>query len=547
MVRSVIDPVSRIEGHLRIEMEVENNRVVEAWGIAGLFRGMELVLQGRAPSDAAYISQRICGICPVSHANASSFAAEHAMGIDELPNGARIIRNIIEASQFLHSDILWFYNLTGLDYIDPTNALNADIASTYDLASEVGTSVTDFSAVRQHLQSFIENGQLSIFSGNWFSRDTFSLPAELDLIGTAHYLEGLEYQALASEITAIVGGKTPHVMSQTPGGSTFVPSVEKLDDILFKARRLRDWVYATMIPDTLAIAPYYWRCFEYGVGIERYIAWGVFNDSTFESINRYLPAGVLHNDGSLTDPDESLITEYTGRSYYANNTTLNPRQGETIPEYPANGIDLNGKYTWSKAPQYDGMCFEAGPLSRVLVAYARGVSGIVELVDSALETLNVPGQISLLHSTFGRVLARNLECAYVSDLLVEWIEELIAALAGGESGFFVDPVRTTGEGAGMWEAPRGALYHFMRINNNKISDYQIIIPTTWNLAPRNADGIPGPIEQALVGVPVNDPEKPIDALRTIHSFDPCIACAVHVSEPSTGKHFETVTSPWGVR
>ncbi len=545
--RSVIDPVSRIEGHLRIEMEVDNGVVTEAWATGGLFRGMELILEGREPADAAYISQRICGVCPVSHANTSCFAGELAMGIDELPNGARLVRNIIEGAQHLHSDILWFYNLTGLDYVDPTNALNADVASAYDLAYQAGTSIADFGAVKDHLQAFVDNGQLSIFSGNWFSRDTYTLPAELDLIATAHYLEALEYQAISSEISGIVGGKMPHVMSQTPGGTTFIPTTENLDDIRDRVQRVRDWIYATLIPDTFAIAPYYETALSYGKGPGRYLAWGVFNDETQLPENRYLPAGVLDDSGRLTLPDESLITEYTGRSFYADDSTLNPRQGQTIPEYPADGPDLDGKYTWNKSPHYDGLPYEAGPLSRVLVAYHSGVSAIQSSVDDALATLGVPGRTDILESTLGRLLARNLELAYIADKMVEWVQELIDALVGGESGFFTEPATTTGEGAGMWEAPRGALYHYMNIKNKKIQKYQIIIPTTWNLAPRDADGVPGPIEQALVGVPVDDLEKPIDALRTVHSFDPCVACAVHITEPATGKHFEVVTNPWGVK
>lgn len=546
-MRSIIDPVSRIEGHLRVEMEVSGGVVTDAWVTGGLFRGMELILEGREPADAAYISQRICGVCPVSHANTSAFAGELAMGIDELPNGARIIRNIVEGAQHLHSDILWFYNLTGLDYVDPTNALDADVATAYDLAQQAGTGICDFGAVKEHLQQFIDNGQLSIFSGNWFSRDTYNLPSELDLIATAHYLEALEYQAKASEISGIVGGKMPHIMSTTPGGTTFIPTNENLDELLTKAQEIRDWVYSTLIPDTFAIAPYYEAALGYGKGVGRYLAWGVFNDATQLPENRYLPSGILDASGNLTQPNESLITEYTGRSFYADDSNLNPREGQTIPEYPEGGIDLDGKYTWNKSPHYDGEPYEAGPLSRMLIAYNSGVTPVVELVDDALAKLEVPGQIGVLQSTLGRLLARNLELAYISDLMIEWIEELIEAIAGGESGWFTEPVTTSGEGAGMWEAPRGALYHFMRIKNKKIQKYQIIIPTTWNLAPRDADGVPGPIEQALVGVPVSDPEKPIDALRTVHSFDPCVACAVHITEPATGKHFEIVTNPWGVK
>ena len=545
-MRSVIDPISRIEGHLRVEMEVENGAVTEAWVTGGLFRGMELILEGREPGDAAYIAQRICGVCPISHANASCFATEAAMGV-ELSEGARLVRNIVELSQFAHSHILWFYNLAGLDYVDPTNALNADVSSAYDLAYQAGTGMSDFKGVAEHLKSFIENGQLSIFSGNWFSREGYSLPAELDLIATTHYLEALEYQAIASQISSIVGGKMPHIMSSTPGGTTFVPTLDKIDDILMRATKLKEWVAGTLLPDALAIVPYYTRGLNYGKGCGRYLAWGVFDDPTHEMTNRYLPGGVIGDSGKLAAPDESLISEYTGHSFYATDQTLHPRQGVTDPQWPDAGPDLNGKYSWCKSPHYDGQVYEAGSLSRVLVAYMSGHKRIRELVDSALKTLEIPGQINALKSTVGRVAARAIETVYITELLESQTQELINAMAGADLSFFTQPKGVTGEGAGMWEAPRGALYHYAKLDSGKISKYQIIIPTTWNIAPRDAKGVPGPLEQALIGVPVDDPEKPIDALRTVHAFDPCVACAVHVSEPSSGKHFEVVTNPWGVK
>lgn len=545
MARSVIDPVNRIEGHLRVEMEVENGIVTEAWASGGLFRGMELVLEGRTPTDASYISQRICGVCPISHAHTAAFAGEKSYGIT-ISNNARIIRNIVEGAQFLHSHILWFYNLAALDYVNPLNALTADVADTAALAIAAGTSGADYGAVKKRLEAFAANGQLSIFSGNWFS-DEYKLSPELDLIATTHYLEALEMQAVASEISAIIGGKMPHIMTSIPGGTAFYPTEERLDDILYRAIRLRDWVAGTMIPDTLAIVPNYMDGFTYGGGHGRYIAWGVFDRESRDPADRYLPAGVLGDGLSLSAPDESKIKEYTGSSYYASTTNLNPREGVTDPEFPANGYDVDDKYTWSKAPSYDGKPYEAGGLSRLLVAYKDGVKEIVDSIDGLLAALGVPGQIDVLLSTMGRTGSRNLETLYIAQLLVDWIYELVEALKGGDASFFVEPATRTGEGAGMWEAPRGALYHYMKIENDKIKKYQIIIPSTWNIAPRDENGVRGPMEEALVGVPVDDLEKPIHALRTVHSFDPCIACAVHITEPATGKKFETVTNPWGVK
>lgn len=602
MTRSVIDPINRIEGHLRIEMEVEDNVVTEAWASGGLFRGMELVLEKREPADAAYISQRICGVCPVSHAHASSFAAEGAYGI-AIPNNARIIRNMIEGAQFLHSNILWFYNLTGLDYVNPLNALGADIADTAAIGLQSisestaliekllpdfvfkDTQVADFAGVQNRLKAFAENGQLSIFTGHWFDsgadagRTEYKLSPELDLIATTHYLEALTIQSYASQISGIMGGKMPHIMTSIPGGTTFVPTSQKLDDIWSRVNAIRDWCVGTLLPDTLAVAPSYIDDFGYGKGVGRYVAWGVFDkkdksyDTTQESYftDRYFPGGIIDEKLNLTIPDETKITEYTGSSFYASVTNENPRNGVTDPRWPDGfagldgvaipGSESDGKYTWSKAPRYDGKPYEAGPLSRVLSAYLQGdpyyTAAIPAVLDYLGEKVGMNLDITVLQSTMGRVAARNLETVYVANLMVDWCSELMEAIKGGSEAdmaddnatnqYFVEPNQTDGEGAGMWEAPRGALYHYEKITNNKIDKYQIIIPTTWNVGPRDADGVPGPIEQALVGVPVYDMEKPIQALRTVHSFDPCIACAVHITEPKTGKTFKAVTSPWGVR
>lgn len=577
---SIIDPVNRIEGHLRIDMVVEDGFVTKSWVSGGLFRGMELVLKNRRSADASYITQRICGVCPVSHSHAACIAAEKSYGADDsfyksLPNAGRILRNILEGAQFLHSHILWFYNLAALDYVNPLNALTADVADTIALANAAGTSQADFAALKQRLQGFANNGQLSIFSGNWFdakSHDgtsSYKLPPELDLIATAHYLEALEMQAVASEISGIIGGKMPHIMASLPGGITFVPTEEKLDDILFRAKRLQSWIAETMIPDTLAIAGTYLSAegsdsdFFYGDTAGNYIAWGVFEAPSYRPEDRYLPGGVWSFNESkyqqVQNWDESLITETTAYSFYDKNiddgTPINPRNGITAPlykdEYALADIRDHPKdgapYTWDKAPRYDGKPFEAGAISRLLVAYKRGVPAIVQGIDNVLKALGVPGKLSVLNSTLGRTGARNVETMYIANKMIEWIEELIAALKGGDSSTFKESSNHTGEGAGMWEAPRGALYHYMKIKNDIIDQYQIIIPSTWNISPRDGSGVQGPMETAMLGVPVEDLDKPIHAMRAVHSFDPCIACAVHITEPKTGKEFSTVTSPWGVK
>lgn len=572
---SIIDPVNRIEGHLRIDMEVKNGVVDDVWVSGGLFRGMELVLEGREPTDATYISQRICGVCPVSHAHTSCIAGEKSYGI-EIPNGARIVRNLVEGAQFLHSHILWFYNLAALDYVNPLEPVLSVLNSAGDavdtakakelagntlaLANDAGTSPADFMSLLERLAGFALNGQLSIFSGNWFDSadDAYNLPTELNLIGTAHYLEALEMQAVASEISGIIGGKMPHIMSSIPGGTTFTPTEENLDDILFRVKRLKEWITKTMIPDTYAIAPHYLDVAGYGAGVKRYVAWGVFDRESRDPAERYLPGGVWGYEdgiGNVAMWDEDKITETTTCSWYADDgTPVNPREGITEPLYPANdasAYDRNGKYTWDKAPRYDGKPYEAGGLSRLLVAYNRGNDFVKGHIDALLAHLSSAAGTKLgpevLASTLGRTAARNIETLYVATLMEEWVGELIEALKGGDAATFAEPAKRTGEGTGMWEAPRGALYHHEKIVNNKITKYQIIIPSTWNISPRDADGVRGPMEEALMGVPVNDLEKPLHALRTVHSFDPCTACAIHINEPATGKTFSTVTSPWGVK
>ncbi len=545
MTRSVIDPITRIEGHLRAEMEVTDGVVTDAWVSGGCFRGMELIVRDRTPEDAAYIVQRICGVCPVSHAHASSIAAEKAYGI-AIPNNARIIRNLIEGSQFLHSHILWFYNLAGLDYVNPLNALSADAAATYELAQQLGTPTADFVSLQDRLTKFAENGQLSIFSGNWFDTGEYNLTPEADLILTAHYLEALQMQAKASEIAGLLGGKMPHIMTIVPGGTAFVPTEEKLDDLKGLVDELYNWVASTMIPDTLAVAQFYPEAATFGKGCGRYGAWGVFERPSMEMNDRYLPAGVLDDKLNLSDVDESLITEYVGRSWYEGDADLPPFGQGVKPAFTEYNVD--DRYTWNKCPRYDGKPLETGGFARLLVAYKRNVPFVVEQIDSLLVALGAQkGDLSALQNTLGRTGARQIETLYVATLMKEWVEELCEAIKGGDSSYFEVPAQTTGEGTGFWEAPRGALYHSEKVKDGKIEDYQIIIPSTWNLAPHDPDGNYGPMEQALIGVPVADIEKPINALRTVHSFDPCTACAVHIVEPKTGKKFETVTSPWGVK
>ena len=557
MTRSVIDPITRIEGHLRVEMEVENGVVADAWVSGGCFRGMELVVQNRTPEDAAQIVQRICGVCPVSHAHASSIAGDKAYGIT-ISNNARIVRNLLEGAQFLHSHILWLYNLAALDYVNPLNALQANVDDAYAVALENGLALhSDLNQLYEKLAAFADNGQLSIFSGNWFDADggeAYVDNPEANLILTSHYLEALKMQARSSEMAALLGGKMPHVMTSIPGGNMWVPTESKLDDLLAMATEVRDWVNDTVLADTVMLAKLYPEVLTFGKGCGRYIAWGVFegpdwpygDNYTEQMLNRYLPMAVLDEQFQASDVQENLITEYMGRSWYKGSETYTSPYFVTDPDFTEYNVD--DRYSWVKAPAYDGKPMEAGSMARIFAAYVRGVPFIKEQVDAVLGILGAkPGDLAAFQSTLGRTAIRQIETIYIANLMVEWVNELAEAIKGGDSEYFREPARLTGEGTGFWEAPRGALYHSEKVVDGKIEGYQIIIPSTWNLAPINGDGEHGPLEQALIGVPVADIEKPINALRTVHSFDPCTACAVHVTERGTGKHFETVTSPWGVK
>lgn len=557
MTRSVIDPITRIEGHLRVEMEVENGVVADAWVSGGCFRGMELVVQNRTPEDAAQIVERICGVCPVSHAHASSIAGDKAYGIT-ISNNARIVRNLLEGAQFLHSHILWLYNLAALDYVNPLNALQANVDDAYAVALENGLALhSDLNQLYEKLAAFADNGQLSIFSGNWFDADggeAYVDNPEANLILTSHYLEALKMQARSSEMAALLGGKMPHVMTSIPGGNMWVPTESKLDDLLAMATEVRDWVNDTVLADTVMLAKLYPEVLTFGKGCGRYIAWGVFegpdwpygDNYTEQMLNRYLPMAVLDEQFQASDVQENLITEYMRRSWYKGSETYTSPYFVTDPDFTEYNVD--DRYSWVKAPAYDGKPMEAGSMARIFAAYVRGVPFIKEQVDAVLGILGAkPGDLAAFQSTLGRTAIRQIETIYIANLMVEWVNELAEAIKGGDSEYFREPARLTGEGTGFWEAPRGALYHSEKVVDGKIEGYQIIIPSTWNLAPINGDGEHGPLEQALIGVPVADIEKPINALRTVHSFDPCTACAVHVTERGTGKHFETVTSPWGVK
>ncbi|MDR1775280.1 MAG: nickel-dependent hydrogenase large subunit [Actinomycetes bacterium] len=534
----VIDPITRIEGHLRIEAVVEGGVITDAWCVSTLFRGIENVVKGRRPEDAAYIAQRMCGVCPTSHSHGSAMSVEDATGT-VIPNGARLVRNLLEAAEFLHSHILWFYTLAALDYVNPAKALAANIADTYALAQAAGTSTSDFGAVQARLKKLVDGGDLSIFSNGWWGINPLTdpeaadalynpeMPAELHLIGVAHYLEALEMQAEAARVMALISGKFPHSMTSVAGGTAWVPTPDKLDDILYRLKRVAEWINAAMIPDTLAIAPFYVAALEFGGGCGNFLSWGVFNREDQVRESRYLPAGVLYAAEGLKveQADYNKVKEYVDRSWYISETGLPPLEGQTeiITEWTDSTFDREGQYSWAKAPRYDGKAMEAGPLSRMLVAYLsadnESNAAVKSLVDGALAKLGITDPTKLV-SLLGRIAARNLEAKFIADECLGWVTELAAYVKDGGADFWASYKADSGQGAGLWEAPRGALGHFINIKGGRIENYQVVTPGTWDLSPKDGDGQPGPMEAALIGTPIAEVERPINAARIVRSFDP---------------------------
>ncbi|RMG60072.1 MAG: nickel-dependent hydrogenase large subunit [Deltaproteobacteria bacterium] len=519
----VIDPIPRIEGHLRIEVEIENGKVKEAWSSGTLFRGFEILLKGRDPRDAWFITQRICGVCPVSHGHTSTLGLENAFGVTP-PENALLVRNLIEGGQFVHSHILWFYHLNALDYVDVVSALKARPTSSY------------LKQVQGKLKAFVDSGQLGPFENGYWGHPEYKLPPELNLLAVAHYLEALEMQKKASHLVGILGGKMPMHMTTPPGGTTWSPRVDQLDDLLFRIREIKQWVDTVFIPDVLAIAPYYLKWANIGKGHLNFLSWGVFEDPSFDPKKRLLPRGaVFGGQLEVKDVGPAQIKEYVDHSWFeADSGNRNPAEGKTLPKFT--GFHGDGKYSWLKAPRIDDHPMEVGALSRILVAYLSGNEKVKKLVDFVLKELGVAGKPQVLLSVLGRIAARVVETKVVIDAMEEWTLKLIENIKSGKTQTYaLNDVPEKASGVGLWEAPRGALAHFNEIEGKKLKNYQCVVPTTWNASPRDHKGQRGPIEEALIGTPVHDPDKPLEILRVVHSFDPCIACAVHVIHPETNE------------
>jgi len=550
-----VDPITRIEGHLRIEAQLEGGKISNAWSSSTAFRGIETILKGRDPRDAHHFTQRFCGVCTTVHSMASIRAVEDALKI-QVPDNARLIRNLIMGMQNVQDHVIHFYHLHALDWVDITSALQADPAATAKLAQSISdwpnSSVTHFKAVKERIAAFVSTGRLGPFQNAYWGHSAYRLPPEANLMAVAHYLEALEWQKDVIKIHAILGSKNPHPQTFLVGGMAIpvdpnsqnainADKIALIGKLLKKARVFVEQVY---IPDLLAVASFYKEWAAIGGGVGNFLSYGDFPTDTSGSVESlYLPRGIVMGKdiSQLVPMDEKKITEYVTHSWYnyssGDDKGLHPYDGETSHNYtgpmpPYDFLDTDAKYSWVKSPRYDDKPMEVGPLARVLVAYVGGNKDVQGAVNFVLGKLGVGPEA--LFSTLGRTAARGVDCLVLAQKNEAWLQQLADNMGRGilethtKEKWEPSSWPKEAQGFGFHEAPRGALGHWVRIENGTIKNYQAVVPSTWNAGPRDALGQMGPYEAALIGTPIADEQKPVEILRTIHSFDPCLACAVHL-------------------
>ncbi len=547
MARVVVDPIPRIEGHLRIEVEIEKGKVKDAWSTGTLFRGLEIILQGRDPRDAHLITQRSCGVCTLVHSLASVRAVEDALKI-QIPPTARLIRNLTHAAQNMHDHPVHFYQLCALDWVDVVSAVSADpkkAAEFSDANSGRPQSAAYYKGLKEKLDAFVKSGQLGPFANAYWGHPEYKLPPEANLVAVGHYLDNLRQQVHAAQMTAIWGAKNPHLQGHLPGGVTVAEQLnaDRISQYLFMMKEQIAFIKEVYIPDLLAVAPVYAGWTKYG-GNKNFLAFGDFAEGDKEPDSFYFPRGAILNGELKALPvDVAKITEDVAKAWYEGTTPLHPSVGETKPLGGAAlkeaKPDTNAKYSWIKAPRYGGEPMEVGPLAQCLVSYVGGNKEIKDTVDLVLNKLQL--KPADLFSTLGRIAARGIKCLVNAQRAEKWCGELIENVKKGEVKTFTDyklDASTNGQGMGLADVARGSLGHWINIENGKIKNYQQVVPSTWNLGPTCSNKKKGPVENALIGTPVADPKKPLEILRTVHSFDPCIACAVHVIDPETNEVYK---------
>jgi hydrogenase large subunit len=558
--RVVVDPITRIEGHLRIEAQMDGNAIKQAYSSGTMVRGLEIILRGRDPRDAWAFAQRICGVCTLVHGVASIRSVEDALKY-KIPKNAQLIRNLMIGAQYIHDHVMHFYHLHALDWVDVVSALSADPKATSDLAQSLGSwsksSPGYFADMKRKLKAFVEAGQLGIFAKAYWGHPAYKLPAEANLMAVAHYLEALAWQRDVVTLHAIFGGKNPHpnflvggVASPIDLNSDSAINAKRLAQVQGVIDQMRSFVDEVYVPDTVAVASFYKDWGERGEGLGNFLCYGDLPATDMSDPSSFLfPNGVILNRDlstihpvDLNNADE--IQEFVTHSWYdysgGKEKGLHPYDGETTlnytgPKPPYKQLDVEKGYSWLKAPRWKGKAVEVGPLARVLLLYAKGHPQTKELVDKTLKDLGLTPRN--LFSTLGRTAARTLETKIVADAMQGWYDQLVANIRAGDTRTFNEALwdpstwPKKAKGVGFMEAPRGGLAHWIVIEDGKIANYQAVVPSTWNAGPRDPKQQPGAYEAALQdNHQMHDPKQPIEILRTIHSFDPCIACAVHVTD-----------------
>ncbi|MGA7979947.1 MAG: nickel-dependent hydrogenase large subunit [Chromatiaceae bacterium] len=566
--RVVVDPICRIEGHLRIEVNLDENNVIRnAVSTGAMWRGIEVILKGRDPRDAWAFTQRICGVCTGVHALASIRAVEDALGIG-IPENANSIRNLMLLAQYTQDHLIHFYHLHALDWVDVVSALKADPKQTSEIQEKISSwpksSPGYFRDVQARLKSFVGSGQLGPFRNAYWGSPAYKLPPEVNLLAVTHYLEALDFQREIVKIHAVFGGRNPHpnwVVGGMPcsinvneTGAVGAVNMERLNLVSSVIDRSIEFIDQVYIPDLKAIASYYkdWT-FGGGLSSKSLLAYGEFprHANDWSQGNMMLPGGAIL-DGDLSrvrevdvrDPEQ--VQEYVLHSWYKypdETKGLHPWSGITEPNFvlgpDAKGtktdikqLDEKAKYSFIKAPRWRNHAMEVGPLARFVIAYANGVEEVKELVDTTLRDLGLP--LPALFSTLGRTAARGLECSWTAHKMRDVFDAMMANIKAGDTATANmekwEPESWPHEtkGVGYCEAPRGSLGHWVHIKDGKLENYQAVVPTTWNASPRDPSGQIGAYEAALLGTPMANPDQPIEILRTVHSFDPCLACSTHV-------------------
>jgi hydrogenase large subunit len=566
--RITIDPVTRIEGHLRVDAEINNGKVTKAWSSGQMWRGVELILLGRDPRDAWTITQRICGVCTTVHAIASVRAVENALQL-EVPLNAQYIRNMIISAHAIHDHIVHFYHLSAFDFVDVVSALSADPAKAAAWIQQYSdwplNSKEAMKQTQDRLKAFVATGQLGPFTNGYWGHPAMKLSPEINLVAVAHYLQALEVQREANKIVTILGSKTPHIQNMAVGGvsnaiavdSQSVLTVDRLMAIKTQIDKLSDFINKVYLIDVAAIGSVYANWTGYGAGIKNYLSAPDFPTDTrgtqFMYPGGYIPDGDLGKYQAIKNfGDDFLgkgVEESVKHSWYTYSKAgpLHPYVGETTPHYT--DFQDDGKYSWLKAPTFYGKRAQVGPLAAVLNAVAAGHKPTIGYVTKTLDTVSslVGAKVGVeaLHSTVGRHAARAVRCAVLLEILTSNWQLLIDNIGRGDFATFNKPTFPKGEivGYGFHEAPRGLLSHWIVIRDGKIANYQCVVPSTWNAGPRAEDDAPGPYEASLLDNPVANPEQPLEVLRTIHSFDPCLACAVHVHDQETGQAVRVNAQP----